>query len=151
MAMLGVFWCYSGRLYSFMDDEEVVSELCGFKDSSRTHEDEWDKFCLIKPELRPFGYEEIPKGRVLKNCTTGKYYVYANSAFLNDSALRKKIIAGFFLIVTERFLWGTFITRSWTTFPLGCRATATSMCSTAKRLNQPVHKGSAILPAGSDS
>ena len=89
MQMIGIFWIFQGRIYSYR--EKMTDAL--HQDVDKGHYEYWPTLQSLYPELRDYSYDVIPRGRVLvKN---GEVVVYSSQEIIDDIRTRRLIIEHF--------------------------------------------------------
>ena len=98
MQMIGIFWIFQGRIYSYR--EKMADTL--HQDVDRGHYEYWPTLQSHYPKLRDYSYDVIPRGRVLvKN---GEVVVYSSQEIIGDEKTRQLIVKHFGL-QNARFIY----------------------------------------------
>lgn len=104
---IGIFWILpSNDIFAF--PEKLILEANGrhFHDSEESHIKLWPKVVLRHKELGIYGYEEIPRGRVIFDYQANKFLAYVCDDFVNNPAIHAGLRAAFHL-GKNKVVWKT--------------------------------------------
>jgi hypothetical protein len=79
--LVGVWWYWNGQIVDF-SDMDGRSEG-GYLTYVRDHSQLWPRMIIKFPELSTYKYYDIPRGRVVKNKSTGVYEIWGNPEIID--------------------------------------------------------------------
>lgn len=94
---VGIFFMVGDRLFSYGDPVRDADSDGSFVNSDMLHIDYWEELKDFFPELRKLegDYGDWPRGRVLYNIYNDQYIIYLDACYINDSAMKQKILRDF--------------------------------------------------------
>jgi len=104
MMKIGIFWYYQNQTIGIAHDfNQSDQDSLGLTDSAYTHVKYWETLRELIPELKNFEYEEIPRGRIIYNAKTSKFYAYMDAKLLKTNIAKK--VADFFELDFDCIIW----------------------------------------------
>lgn len=101
---VGIFWYFKNKIIGIAQNfNQSDQDSLGLIDSSFTHVEYWETLRDAIPELRNIEYEKIPRGRIIYNVKTSKYYAYMDAKLLKTNIAKK--VADFFELNFECVIW----------------------------------------------
>lgn len=104
---IGIFWILPNEIIcAFPEKIDVESNGRHFHDSQQSHIKLWPKVVYSNKELGDFGYEEIPRGRIIFDYRSNKFIAYVCADFVREPLIRKALRDAFGL-VRQKVMWAT--------------------------------------------
>lgn len=104
---IGIFWILPNKtLCAFPEEWAANANGHRFHDSEDSHIRRWSCVVLQYKELAGYGYEEIPRGRILFDYHSKKFIAYVCNDFVNDPVVRTALRQAFGL-QREKVRWAT--------------------------------------------
>jgi hypothetical protein len=94
---IGIFWYHNKKIIPFKDEIPEVREIDGFKDSERSHFEEWEQVQKMNATFKHCKYEDVPRGRVILNCSSRRFVVYSSSSLSKDMEFQRCVTQAFSL------------------------------------------------------
>ena len=104
---IGIFWILpDNTIFAF--PEPLILEAKGhhFHDSADQHKNLWKKVVLRHKEFGDFGYEEIPRGRIIYDYQAKKFLAYVCDDFVKKPDIRAALREAFCLS-NNKVAWKT--------------------------------------------
>ena len=98
---IGIFWYYKKNLLTYSLPAADVDEQNGFIDVDVGHCNIWPTFQKLDQDLKQYGYEALPRGRVLYDTGRNKYKVYSSDKMIQTSGFQELILQTFNLSATD--------------------------------------------------
>ena len=104
---IGIFWILPNDVIcAFPEKFDLESRGRHFHDSEQSHIEQWPKVVHGHKGLDDFGYEEIPRGRILFDYRSNKFIAYVCADFVRNLLIRKALRDAFGL-GRQKVMWAT--------------------------------------------
>ena len=106
MAKIGVFWVIDGKKIDGCREPLEKGESYGDTiQPTFDHFNYWEKLIARYPKLRPFEYDDIPRGRVVYNKKEKRFLILSSKEVLENRNLIKAIFQFFEIPGAPKLVW----------------------------------------------
>jgi hypothetical protein len=92
---VGIFWIHEGFLIQSSIPYTEGKDYADFVNGSTDHCTSWYSAQRLRPKLRDYEYDQIPRGRVVFSRRDGKFHIYGSEEFVRNEEEKSMVLKAF--------------------------------------------------------